>query len=323
MKFTLIAAAAGTVAAHHGQCPFHKFWHRRENNCPDRDNSKLMETHEFLRNAKKTMWENVIRGSYHDARDNVVDDMCMGAWMAPKSKQIHDTVHGLFHGGLWTVGHQEIKDASSALWDIILDNITHCDVYRFIYGQYDWCMKNIETCTHHHGIADRIIDHGFEVIGNAMKVHHEWKTNGDCFTDEQMLNKIGLMTEGVVSSIQTIRGFEGTWDRDAKIEHITFHDMHKNIHHLKDITPRQHEACPIKTVMQYFFGAEMVEMEKEIKETVFEFVTNPFHHKKTHHQSHHAQPPMMSWGFPFAFQHQAPMFQMPHITNPLANLHLF
>lgn len=138
-----------------------------------------------------------------------------------------------------------------------------------------------------------------------------------------MLDKIGIMTEGVASSITTLRGFEGTWDRSSKMEHLTFHQMHHNVKELKHNTPRPHEACPIKTIAEHFFGEEIVELEKDIKQKLANMM--PFNHP-VHHETHHSIPqmPMMSWGFPFAFQNKTPVFAMPRFEMPQFNkMHLF
>lgn len=197
MKFTIAAAVVGTAVAHERKCPFHEFWHRKERNCPLRDDSKIMDNHKFVRQAKRTIWNNVIRGWYGDHRSDLLDEKCMGDWMQPKQEMVHDVMMKFHKKGIWEVSHQEIKDATSNMWDMFLDNIDYCDGYRFIYNNYEWCMNNMETCKFHQGIATRIIEHGFELIGNALQISHTWNTDSTCYDDKQMLNKIGLISEGI------------------------------------------------------------------------------------------------------------------------------
>lgn len=193
---------------------------------------------------------------------------------------VHDFMMKFHNEGVWNVSHQEIKDATSNMWDMLLDNIEYCDGYRFIYNNYEWCMDNMETCKFHQGIATRIIEHGFELIGNALQISHTWGTDSTCYEDSQMLNKIGLISEGITKNISTVVGFEGTWDRTAEMEHLSFHQMHKNIKEKKKHTPRPHEECPIKTIMEYFFGPEVAAMQKELIGTIGSLFPHP---QKTHH----------------------------------------
>lgn len=218
MKFALTAAVLGTTAAH-GHCPFHHFWQRTTRDCPNRDQTRMMDNHSFIKKFKYTVLNSLVKGIYHDQREAILDDKCFGNWMDVKYKAIGNVFHKIHHteGGIWGLERQDIKDSSNAAWDLFLDNIDHCGAYKFIYNYYSWCFDNMDTCWYNSGIANRVLDNGFTLMSDTYRVFHAYNHNGDCDSDEQTLAKVGLISETIGSGLSTVKGFEGQWSNTKDV----------------------------------------------------------------------------------------------------------
>lgn len=260
----------------------------------------MMDDFTFVRKAHRVAINSAIKGWYHDSNDYMVNEKCFGDWMDVEFKKLSTVGHKLAKGDIWGVHHKELKDATNSIWDMIFNNIDNCDIFRFVYNNYTWCYDNIETCTYHTGVAQRVIDHGFEIAGNAFQLFHMINEDDQCDTDEQTLGKIGLVVEKVASTISDLEGFQGKWDKTSHFEKLTFHEMHHNIRHKKHQTPRPHEECPVKTLYHHFFGD--FNPIKEIEQTVEDTVGSLF--APVHHTPKHSQ------GFPFGMpmNQQSPLF---------------
>jgi hypothetical protein len=248
-----------------------------------------MELHAFIRKAFHTVLNNGVKGFYHDPRTELLDEKCFGSWVDGKWEANKETMKKIFHGDIWGVSHNDLKELTNNFWDILLDNVDDCDLYRMAYNKYSWCMNDIETCVYHKDIAERIIENGFKLAMNGWEIYKLFTYNDYCETDEHLLGRIGLSTKLIAENISTVKGFEGTWNRKSEFEKLSIHQMWHNVVEKKHQTPRPHQECPVKTVVEHFFPsfAPMVEkIEKDVY-GIFHHVQHQTNHVKTHNKKEH------------------------------------
>ena len=265
MKFTT-AALVGAAYAH--ECPvkawFHhqkemRFHHFTKEECPNIDESQSLDHHTFMQDIHRTMVNSLYKGIFHDARSEMVTDKCFGSWMSEKVDKLHEYGHKLHAQGIWGLTHDEIKDGSNIIWDLALDNIDDCEIYRFIYTKYSWCMDNIEMCVYHTGLANRLLDNGFLIATQAWSAWHNFNHQDKCETDVQMIGRVGRVVEEVAGIYSTVKGIDSHWSLSAPVEKLSLRQMWHNIMEKKSQTPRPHEECPFKTLFKSLFGSDVME----------------------------------------------------------------
>jgi hypothetical protein len=293
MKFALAAATLGAVSS----CPIRDFYMRHY--ACGINSSQNMEFHTFTRKAVRTVLNSAVKGFYHDPRADLLDEKCMGPWVDTKLEQSKDTLGKIWHGDIWGVSHNDLKALTGNFWDILLDNIDDCSIYRMIYNKYEWCMNDIETCVYHKDIGERIIDNGVHLAMNGWEIYKIFSYYDKCETDEFLLGRIGNATEKIAENISTLKGFEGKWDKNSEYEKLTIREMWHNVVDKKHHTPRPHFECPVKEVFEHFFPniAPRIEKAVHMVGVEIESIFHPHHphhapkqvhhHKKDHHHGHH------------------------------------
>jgi len=158
MKLTTFVALVGAAQACHRwnemkkHCPVAKMLFGAPAECKDLDESEKMDHWTFYRKLHQTWHQSFIKGWYHDARAQPVDEKCWGDWMDASKDNIMSVHENLLvKGDIWGVGHNEIKQAVSDLIDNFFGVIDNCSDYKFIYDQYSWCYLNVGECVFRDG----------------------------------------------------------------------------------------------------------------------------------------------------------------------------
>lgn len=247
------------------------------------DESQILTHHAFIQDIHRSVVNSFYKGWFHDARPQLVTDKCFGTWMTEKVDKLNEYGHKIHTQGIWGLSHAEIKDGSDLIWDLALDNIDDCEIYRFIYTEYNWCMDNIEKCVYHTGMIDRVIDNGFFMASQAWGAWHTFNHQDKCETQIQTIDRVGKIVETVSNIVSTVKGIDSKWNLAAPVEKLSLREMWHNIKEKKHNTPRPHEPCPFKQIYHALFG------DLNIFEIVHDMVSGMMH-KQRGHQQHMAFP---------------------------------
>ena len=171
MKFTTIVAVTAVSAKHHHH---DKSWMAQRTFFDDLiETSKCHYAHPeenmidsvFFRKSAYAIHNSWVKGTTSDPKAHVIDEKCFGDWMDPMWAHNWDVASRLMQGDIWGVHHEDLKNFTNNMWDMIFENIKYCDVYRLMYEHYNWCMDNIETCKFHQGIWTNMSDNVFPLAG--------------------------------------------------------------------------------------------------------------------------------------------------------------
>lgn len=139
--------------------------------------------------------------------------------------------------------------------DDIFMNIDKCEDYHMIWNKYNWCLNHVGQCYYADGMIDRILDRGLtEMINPAIELFNiYWSHMFDdhrCDTDETSLDTIDRAIKAKMSLWSSLVGFDAEWTNFEEVEHITFKDMHHNIHQKIKEDGR---GCPVKYIFNEMF----------------------------------------------------------------------
>lgn len=268
MKFALAAILVADVSArhfmhhpgrhHYGEhtCPFAIMKYGRYEEkpvCPNLEGYEHMAHHTFYRKNARSAINAFLQGWFHDNREEMLPEECLGDWMEEKQEAIHEIHHKFFkEGEIWTTSYDDIRTMVNDQMDILFKNNETCKPFRLIYNKYEWCMDNIETCAHlHHDMLPRLMTHGFQIYDLVTKLFYDKNVNDECFSDEMAIEFDKQTAMDFGDLLHTITGFTGTWDPNGDIEErITFKEMKANFHAAKDAAKAKIAAEPFNPMAE-------------------------------------------------------------------------
>jgi hypothetical protein len=160
------------------------------------------------------------------------------------------------------------------MMDFFFVQLDECGYYHMIYDSYNWCMTNPMVCMKKQGIMDRIVNNGFQIIGDGITAWNMFTDDSMCYTDEQLIDEITTYVYSFAHIGSTIMGFEGKWDPENKdYEKLTFKEMHHNLRELHHSLP--HGKCPVLSWFEQFFP-EMPKFEIPASQGAMDMKMNPF-----------------------------------------------
>jgi len=201
----------------------------------------------FFRKAGYAVHNSWVKGTTNDPRTHPIDEKCFGDWMDPMWAHNWDVVNRLGHGDIWGVHHEDLKQLTSNIWDMIFDNVKYCDVYRLIYDRYSWCLDNIETCKFQKGMVKNVYDNVFPLAGDAMNLWNIVMTDDGCYSDEKLIGEIADATKIVGKMVATLFDYHGKYEHNSHFEKLSFHEMHHNIKSAERATGLKRQ-CPVKAL---------------------------------------------------------------------------
>ena len=223
MKYSLLIAGASA-------CHMNRM-HMRHEWCPALGQEDVYTTHVFMRKAASTYLEASFAATFENSV-NPNDERCMGEWMDGVVQKNIDTMHRLFHGDIWGVSHEDLKEITNSSWDMVFDNIEYCQAYKYMYWGYNWCNDNIEVCKLHQGVAGNVVENAIPIAGEIFKLWNIMWSDWTCMTDDEILNTFVYEGSDAVSQIAKM-----VWNFHEKIdlsveptEKLTMREMHHNLH---------------------------------------------------------------------------------------------
>jgi len=121
MKFTSIACTMSAVSA----CGW---WHHHEGHHHHHHSA------DFVRKAIRATANSAIKGYFHDERAEPLDAKCLGEDTKDRMKNVFSFHHKVHEEGFWAIDAPMMKQATDSAWDLVFDNINHCQVYNAIYS---------------------------------------------------------------------------------------------------------------------------------------------------------------------------------------------
>jgi len=113
--------------------------------CPNMDDDDNLEDFDFVRQLHRTVFEGFYQGWYN-TRATMLPQKCFGDWMDDSSDSIVQVFESLDDGDIWGISHQMLRDSVNDGMDMFFVNIDECQMYRFAYNNYQWCMENPGVC---------------------------------------------------------------------------------------------------------------------------------------------------------------------------------
>lgn len=156
-------------------------------NCPASDAPKLnhMQAHRLL---AKSLYSGFIKGWYAE-NEHVVSDDCFGHWMEPT----FNTAWGLkkkAHEDFWSVGIDEVKDATYSIIDLYYKNAEVCHFKRVQDDFKGWCLENPGQCIFFENMEERIFDNMFDLLGEMFDLYKISTMDDTCYTDLEIMAQI-------------------------------------------------------------------------------------------------------------------------------------
>jgi hypothetical protein len=238
MKFTTTVALLGLVDARRmvqqakETCPLMAAYKllTQDTTCHREGNDEVDDV-VFTRKAYESIFNGAVKGWYH-SEAAPLGGKCFGPSMEKQAEKAFDIMDKLSAGNIWGVTRADYKSATDDLWDMTLDNMNDCGVYKMIYDYYSWCMENGQTCTFQDNWMNRLYDN---MIPLSEDIYYAWNviTQDDrCFSDDQNIKEIGDITESISSLSARVLGFEYKWTNANDFEKITWNQMGENVDHM-------------------------------------------------------------------------------------------
>jgi hypothetical protein len=188
-----------------------------DNMCPNMDDEENLDDFEFIRMMHRTVFEGFYQGWYN-TRDSMLPQKCFGDWMTPMSENFMDVADKLDDGDIWGISHDQVRDAMNDSLDMFFVNLDECQMYRYAYNNYQWCMENPGVCFQMDGFLERMVNSAFPLATSAYDIYKLVTVDDTCFSDTELLGELKRGIRDFAEIGSAIVGFQGDWDIDADFE---------------------------------------------------------------------------------------------------------